>query len=440
MSSTHSYKAPLARRILPWLYVAIFFLTAPLLVFYTAGYRYNFKKGAVERNGTLIVDSTPNGGSVTIDNQDTGEKTPVTFQQITPGWHGVRVTKPGYGSWEQPIFVQAERASFTDHIRLWRQGEPELVSAGPYIRLENDPARERLIAFQATSIGTQLGWWSPSQVANFVPLTVPSSSIRGLPLRWRADGEALLLGGTTKWPSGWFVKAARGQTTLESLSEGYYHWSGNTLIGVNAGSALTVNIDNKQIERTLLPNGTREQSGSIELRMTTSSNQLLLSDSSFLGRLFALPNGAWSIEEWHRPYLFLSDDTRWLGVRLRLGGLPDAMRAEGDYPRWSPDTKNPRAAFVNEHELSLWSPDRPAKVIWRQSTPIKNVVWNDDGSVLYVADTQSVFALALDNGQDPRPVQLGVFDEVSDVAVQGTTIFAVGKRGQQEGIFKLPGI
>ncbi len=409
------------------------------MIFYTSGYRYNFKKGAVERNGTLIVDSTPNGGEVLIDGQNTGEKTPYTFQQMTPGWHNVQVTKVGYGSWQQDIFIQAERAAFTDHIRLWRQGSPVLVSSGPYVRLENDPSRERLLAFQANGTSTELGWWSTAQVANLVSIPFASSSVRSLPLRWRTDGEAAVLGGTASIPASWFVKATRGRTTLETLPEGRYHWSGSELIGAAGKSALAVDIDSNKIERTTLPTDTVEQSGSIELRTTTSTGSLLLSDSSFLGRLFALPNGFWSINEWHRPYLFLADGNRWLGIRLKLGGQPDAMRAEGDYPRWSPDTKQPRAAFVNEHEVSLWTPDAPARVIWRQSAPIRNAVWNDDGQVLYIADTQSVFALALDSGQEPRPIQLGTFDEVRDISVQGTIIFVVGTRGTEEGIFRLPG-
>lgn len=438
MSSTHSYQAPLIRRILPWIYVLIFFITAPLLIFYTSGYRYNFKKGAVERNGTLIVDSTPSGGAVLIDGQDSTEKTPVTFQQMTPGWHTIRVTKSGYGTWQQDILIRAERVSFTDHIRLWKIGDPVLVSAGPYVRLESDPAHERLLAFQSTASGTNVGWWSPTQQANTVSL--PLTSVQDLPVRWRTDGEAVLLGGTTAFPSSWFVQASRARTSVESLPSGKYHWSGTTLVGLEKNTILNVTVGTGEITRSTLPTGTQEQSGSIELKTTTSSAQLLLSDSSFLGRLFALPNGLWSIYEWHRPYIFLSDGGHWLGIRLRLGGLPDAVRAEGDFPRWSPDTKHPRAVFVNEHEIHLWTPDAPETVIWRQSTPIKNVVWNDDGGVLYIADAQNVFALPLDNGQDPKPVQLGVFDRVWDVAVQGTTIFAVGERGAERGIFRLPGM
>ena len=183
MSSTHSYRTPLIRRILPWIYVVIFFVTAPLVVFYTSGYRYNFKKGAVERNGTLIVDSIPTGGDVSIDNQASGEKTPITFQQMTPGWHSVRVTKAGYGSWQQEVFVRAERVSFIDHVGLWKLGDPVLISSGDYVRLENDLARERLLAFRTIDQTLQIGWWSPTQSANYVPF--PAARGIDYPLRWQ---------------------------------------------------------------------------------------------------------------------------------------------------------------------------------------------------------------------------------------------------------------
>lgn len=439
MSSQTPYQTPLIRRILPWIYAVIFFITAPLLIFYTSGYRYNFKKSAVERNGTLIVDSLPHGGTVFIDGQDSGEKTPVTFQQMTPGWHNVKVGKPGYTSWQQDVLIRAERVTFSDRVRLWRQGAPTLLSNGSYVRLASDPNRERLLAFEAAST-TAVGWWSPSKRANLVPLALATSSIPHLSLRWREDSEGVLLGGNDELTQSWFVKASNNQTTIESLPAGRYHISGNALIGVNGSTLLNVDTDQNQIERLILSTNIREQSGSISLQTATSSDSLLLSDSSFLGRLFSLPIGGWSIYEWHRPFLFLADGTRWLGIRLHLGNTPDVMRAEGDYPRWSPDTKHPRAAFVDTHEIHLWSPDMPETVIWRQSTPILNAVWNDQGDVLYIADQQQVFALPIDTLQESHPVTLGQFDQVWDIATEGTTLYAVAKQGAQRGIFTIPAL
>ena len=77
------YRPPFHRRILPWIFTIIFFVAAPALVFYTAGYRWNPKKEKIERNGTLIIDSTPADARVYLNGRDTGETTPISFTSTT---------------------------------------------------------------------------------------------------------------------------------------------------------------------------------------------------------------------------------------------------------------------------------------------------------------------------------------------------------------------
>lgn len=426
------------RRILPWIYALIFLIIAPILIFYTSGYRYNAKKGTIERNGTLIVDSQPGSALVTIDGQSTNQKTPITFQQLAPGWHHVLVTRSGYKDWRQDVLVRAERVTFLDTIKLWKQGDPTLISAGPYLRLENDPTRTRLLAFQSQGTSTQVGWWSPTNVPDWrTPTRIPSPDT--IPVRWRSDGEAALLGGTDSETSSWLVQTANNQQRLDVLPDGHYHWSGNELIGSDGRDKVTINTNQGRIERAILPTSVIEQSGSIELRSTTSSSdQQLLADSSFLGQLFGLPRGKWSISQWQRPLLFLVNGNSWLGIRLRVGTPPDAMSVTGDYPRLSPDTKHLRAIFLNRYEISLWTPDQPSLVIWRQSTPIKQVIWNEDGRILYVADQNKVFALSIDLTGEVHAFDLATFDEVSSIAIQDTKVYVVGKRNNEQGIFQLP--
>lgn len=425
------------RRILPWIYALAFLITAPLLIFYTSGYRYNLKKGAIERNGTLIVDSQPGSALVTIDGQSTNEKTPITFQQMAPGWHTLLITKNGYHEWRQEVLVRAERVTFADTVRLWKQGEPVLISTGPFLRLENNPTRTRLLAFSEESSSTKIGWWSPTNLPDWrESVVLPSPET--ISVRWRADGEAALLGGTDLEPTGWLIQTTKDQRRLETLPPGRYHWSGNDLIGSDKKDKVTINTTQERIERAILPVSVIEQSGSIEIRTTSSSDQQLLADSSFLGQLFGLPRGEWSIRQWQRPLLFLANGTSWLGIHLRVGTQPDAMGATGDHPRLSPDPKHIRAIFLNQYELSLWTPEQPAFVIWRQSTPIKEAIWNEDGQILYVADEKKVFALSINLTGEVHAFDLATFDQISSLAIQDTSVYVVGTRNGARGIFQLP--
>ena len=121
-------QTPFYRQILPWVFIAAFFAIAPVVVFLTAGYRFNEKKGLVEHTSTAIIDSTPSGATITIDGQSTPFKTPKTFQNILPGMHRFRVEKVGYFPYEKSIEANPERAIFLNAIRLWPNRPPIFLS------------------------------------------------------------------------------------------------------------------------------------------------------------------------------------------------------------------------------------------------------------------------------------------------------------------------
>lgn len=118
------YSPPFHRRILPWIFAAAFLASAPVLVFYTAGYRWNPKKEKVERNGTLIIDSTPTGASISLNGKQTLEQTPVTIQNLRPGMYSIRVEKPSYLPWEKTLEVESSLVAFATDIWLWKKGDP----------------------------------------------------------------------------------------------------------------------------------------------------------------------------------------------------------------------------------------------------------------------------------------------------------------------------
>ena len=151
MSSPKIYRPPLVRQLLPWLFVLVFLVTAPLLIFYTSGYRYNLKKGLIERNGTLIIDSTPSGGTLFVDSRPTGERTPITLQNMVPGWHTIRIERPNYSSWQENVLIRSERVTFANHIWLWRISQPRLVWSGRPQSLQADRLREHaLLSHEST--------------------------------------------------------------------------------------------------------------------------------------------------------------------------------------------------------------------------------------------------------------------------------------------------
>ncbi len=56
---------------------------------------------------SLAVFSTPEGANVAIDGTPTGRTTPAQFEDLDPGTHRIRLTKPGYHAFETEVDLKA---------------------------------------------------------------------------------------------------------------------------------------------------------------------------------------------------------------------------------------------------------------------------------------------------------------------------------------------
>ncbi len=100
------------RKILFFVFCLIFFISAPLIVLYTAGYRINLTNRVVSQTAALALASTPKGAMISINGTRTKEKTPTVFQRLSSGTITVRFEKEGYHSWERTIFLESGKTSY----------------------------------------------------------------------------------------------------------------------------------------------------------------------------------------------------------------------------------------------------------------------------------------------------------------------------------------
>jgi hypothetical protein len=435
MSSPTTYRPPLIRQVLPWLFVLVFLVTAPLLIFYTSGYRYNFKKGIVERNGTLIVDSIPDGGVVFIDDRASGEKTPVTLQNMVPGWHNLRVERPGYSSWHENVLIRSERVTFANHILLWPEATPVLAHSGNVFGLNADPYRDHALLLQKAESTWQWQLWTPTGSSDPAILANASPSSTFV-TQWSSDGQAALLEDIHS-QTHWWIHRVNGKDLAEVLPTGNYHWSENELIGNTEKTTLRVATGRTSLISTAHKTGVIQQSQGLELQLPASStDREILVDDSFLTRRFALPIGNWSFGNVIRPFVLLQDRERWLAIEMKFG-QPYAETVRGDYPRFAPNQDIPRTVFLNGNELWLWKLGESPSLLWRQSEPLTQVTWHRSGSAVFVADQTRVFTLNIDEGVNPTAIPLATFDQIQDLTVIGRILYVAGTRNGITGIWEL---
>ena len=117
------------RHILFVLFAAGFLISAPLVVLFTAGYRYHFESGKIVQTGVLNVSSIPKGATVFLDDLIQKERTPAVISNVIPGDHIVRVEKDGYSSWKKTMEISSKQSTFSNQVVLFLQLAPEIRSA-----------------------------------------------------------------------------------------------------------------------------------------------------------------------------------------------------------------------------------------------------------------------------------------------------------------------
>lgn len=112
------------RRIIAFIFIAAFLITAPILILYASGYRYNLKKNQLKKTGALFIKTEPKSATIYIDNKMQTEKTPAQITHIFPNSHDIAVKKSGYYTWEKNLEIRPQTTTFAENIVLFKNTEP----------------------------------------------------------------------------------------------------------------------------------------------------------------------------------------------------------------------------------------------------------------------------------------------------------------------------
>lgn len=109
--------------------VVFFLILAPIVLLYTAGYRYNSKKQRIEKVGIIFVRSRPSGADIYLNGKLRTETTPARLRNLLPGNYTVGITKKNYTLWEKTLPVESERTTFAEGAAIFKNSEPEKIDA-----------------------------------------------------------------------------------------------------------------------------------------------------------------------------------------------------------------------------------------------------------------------------------------------------------------------
>jgi len=168
-------------------FIVLFLATAPLVVLYTAGYRWNGKKLRPEKVGIIFVRSKPSGAEVYLDGAKRKETTPTRLRDLLPDTHELKVAKDGYTSWSKDLPVESGLTTFAEGVILWKETAAERVAAAPAQALsaEELASLNRVDPLSAETAGTAFksdGFeiWTEDGKGNRDTITRLSEEIRAI--------------------------------------------------------------------------------------------------------------------------------------------------------------------------------------------------------------------------------------------------------------------
>lgn len=116
-----------ARRIIFYSLILMFIIVAPLLISYSAGYRYSLKQRRMVKTGALLITTLPQGAAIFLDNQDQDKKTPGLITYLLPANYNITLQLEGYYPWQKSLSVYSEQTTFINNAPLFKKTEPQLV-------------------------------------------------------------------------------------------------------------------------------------------------------------------------------------------------------------------------------------------------------------------------------------------------------------------------
>lgn len=115
------------RRVIFALFVVAFILVAPTILFYTAGYRYNWKQKRLEQTGVLSIDATPSDARIFLNGVRIKKNLPIRLANRNPGTYELNIERDGYKPWRKDVVIESKRSTYIKNISLFRESLPILL-------------------------------------------------------------------------------------------------------------------------------------------------------------------------------------------------------------------------------------------------------------------------------------------------------------------------
>ncbi|NQV90344.1 PEGA domain-containing protein [Candidatus Uhrbacteria bacterium] len=395
------------RFILFLLFVFAFLISAPLLVLYTAGYRFDLAHGRIVHTAVLSVTSTPRNATVLIDASTNSDRTPAVIETILPGEHLVSLEKTGYLPWETHLEFKSREARVIGPITLFLDTQPELQEVLPGSILTPHPPTNRFAYVTQESSWLEVWLVDITKEEKRLLMRLPYDARNQHNLTWSKDGGYLLLSETHGTQSDLHVTRVSDGFALELPEEAEqvqsYWWDleneeilytdslrGITRIAVHSGTVELIPVEAKLVTTY------KDQ----RIILSESNNRSVV--SSYIGGTASiityLPLGAYQLVEAPSGILGLQDvqHSRLILIDLSNQDQPILLNEEARLWKWNSD--NNTLLYSTGYDLKRYIRSiHENQTITRLSKSITALDWYPASSTILYQSDGIIESLNIDN-------------------------------------------
>ena len=387
------------RSILFFVFLGLFLLSAPIVVLYTAGYRYNFGTGRIVQTGIISVSSIPKGADILLDDTRTKATTPSLVKNVFPGDHELGAQKEGYSSWKKTLLVESRATTFADDILLFLDGSPTVLRETELRATSVSPQGTKAAFTLTTGQWAEVWIRSTSDGTEILASRLPIGADARVRFEWIENGTVL---STT-------AVAANGSRTV-------------TLVHTENGTA----VASLPASDVLLSKAADHVAVS---RQRGDSNEILA----------YVPFGTYAVGSAPSGMIQLNDEERHRLVLVNAAGgdQPILLNASATAWQWEPDGM--RLLYTDGFDLHVYdASSHTDETLTRLSSPVTWVAWYPGHSYVLYAQSDAIYATELDRRGERNVTRLVEGSNLRSFApsANGASLWFFGTVDGKSGLFE----
>lgn len=431
------------RRLLFLSFLTFFLISAPLIVLYTAGYRYSPRSGLLLQTGVLSLHTIPRNASISIDNRFIGKTTPFVLKRMVPGNYTIRLERKDYLPWETEIAIKPGSSTFLQNILLLRDDAPAFLTS---IESHNPEPSPNANAFLYTFVDEnwqEVRLFDVTNTAERVLTRIPSAELQKSHYKWSTNGTFIALNSPSGIMSLYLANGnALSVDTLSSLrvEDFYWHPSSDHILYLQTSETVYEVLVSSTISTvTALPTEQLSLSTNRSLAFTQAETETQLREfTGDTSRVIALlPRGEYRIIKQDGSFLLIQKNGGNLLLLNLNGNQPILLSTSASINDWQKERDI--LAYSNGNEVNVYQPStHQVTFLTRISEQIHFLAWHPTTQYVFFSTDKTIEALELyKSSKDRRRITVAEADQIQTMwlSTNGKTLYFIGAVGENSGLF-----